>query len=143
MQHTFYLWHISSLMCFPVFFISVIHPCSRSILICCISCIRICLIKFEPSSKCSFLDCNPLHNTMNVIICSKVHRMLALQMNRQSVNRGSFLMHDKFKHVPTAFNRPNISCIKVLFDFIPILIIPQLQSGPVMTFVDVLVDVLD
>jgi len=49
-------------------------------------------------------------------------------------------VHGEFKEMPARLHRPNVASIDVVLDLIHI---ANLHSGPVMTLVDVLVDVLD
>ena len=68
--------------------------------------------------------------------------MLAFQVHRQPVDRREFSMHIEFKYVLACLWCRDISGIQVFFDFIS-LIPRDFQSGPVMAFIDVLVNVLD
>ena len=52
-------------------------------------------------------------------------------------------MHGELEHTPTAFYRSNIACIHVLLNLVTILIISKTSSGAVMTFEDILGNVLD
>jgi len=49
-------------------------------------------------------------------------------------------VHGELKEMPACLHRPNVATINVVLDLIHI---ANLHSGPVMTLVDILVDVLD
>ena len=52
-------------------------------------------------------------------------------------------MHSIFINTPVAFNRSNVVCIQIFLDFISVLVIMEFKCGAIMSFVDVLVNVLD
>ena len=49
-------------------------------------------------------------------------------------------MHGELKEMPACLHRPNVVTINVVLDFIHI---SNLHSSPVMSLVDILVDILD
>jgi hypothetical protein len=61
------------------------------------------------------------------------------------VDSGLFCVHGEFKDVPAALYGRYVACIQVLFDLVYSLwTLPcDLQSGPVMTLIDVLVNIFD
>jgi hypothetical protein len=98
-------------------------------------------IGFEPSSKASLLCCSTVQNILGIILRIIDDHLLIREMDWQAVDRGPFQMHWEFKDAPHSLSRADVSGVKICFDLIHRSF--HLQGSPVMSFVDVLVDVLD
>jgi hypothetical protein len=126
----------------PLFFLDIVDPCARKVLIGHTVRFWIFPVGFKPSSKTCNFGTTSLQNLVNIILCIEVDGLFIFKMDRQTINSRRLYMHTKFHDMPAALNRSNVTCIKIFLDLISILI-KNLHCGSVMAFVYILVDILD
>src|ERR1700677_2374297 len=101
------------------------------------------LIRLEPSHESSILVFGMICHSLCIIIIIEIDQLLSLDMDREMIYSGTFLMHREFKNMPAREHRADVTTADIVLDFIDLLLpTPNFHSGEVVAFINIFVNII-